>query len=218
MLVPDSAEFRSILEKNLGTELTSDQIDRIVAFREEILAENAVQNLTRLTTPEDFYEGHVLDVIHLEKSGLLELPALDLGAGMGVPGMLHAVIYRPNGAKTWISCDSEGKKADFSRRMIEKFDLEGVSAEPLRGEEVLGSQAVTSVVARAVGPVSRIYGWLRTRSTWNTLVLLKGPKWEVEWAEFEKSPHRGRLSVDKIYEYVSGAEEKRLKIVRLRRK
>jgi len=207
-----------LLEENLGKELRSDQIDRIVAFREAVLVENEIQNLTRLTTPKDFYEGHVLDVIHLEKSGLLELPALDLGAGMGVPGVLHAIIYAPVGKKTWISCDSEGKKADFSRRMIDQFHLSGVSAAPVRGEEVLGTQSVSSVIARAVGPVGRIYGWIRTRSTWNTLVVLKGPKWEEEWAEFEKSPHRGRLLIDRTYDYTVGTEEKRRKIIRLRRK
>ncbi len=214
----DSPEFRRLLEENLGSSLNETQIARLVAFREEVLKENAIQNLTRQLSPKDFYEGHVLDVVHLERSGLLELPALDLGAGMGVPGILHALIYTPKGAVTWISSDSEGKKADFMQRMIELFTLEGVSATSVRGEEILDTHPVSTLVARAVGPVSRIYGWFRTRSTWNTLILLKGPKWDEEWAEFERSPHKGRLILDKTYEYVSGMSEKKLKIVSLRRK
>ncbi|MBS1963385.1 MAG: class I SAM-dependent methyltransferase [Bdellovibrionales bacterium] len=214
----DSAEFSRLLTSTLGKELAPDQIDRIIAFREEVLRENVLQNLTRLTSPRDFLEGNVLDVIHLEKSGLLELPALDLGAGMGVPGILHAVIYRPKGAKTWISSDSEGKKADFSRRMIEKFDLAGAQATSKRGEEVLDSQEIGTIVSRAVGSVTKLYGWLRTRSTWNTMILLKGPKWDEEWAEFQSTAAGKRLVVDKIYEYTAGEAQKRLKIVRLKRK
>jgi 16S rRNA G527 N7-methylase RsmG len=218
MHVSDSAEFRSLLEKNLGTELDEAQIGRIVAFREEVLKEDAVQNLTRQLSPKDFFEGHVLDVVHLQRSGLLELPALDIGAGMGVPGVLHALIYAPKGPVTWISSDSEGKKAEFAQRMIELFHLEGVSAVSTRGEEILDTQSVATVVARAVGPVTRIYGWFRTRSTWNKMVLLKGPKWDEEWAEFERGPNRGRLILEKTYEYLSGEEQKKLKIVLLRRK
>lgn len=214
----DSSEFVRLLKENLGSELSGDQISRISAFRDEVLKENEVQNLTRQLSPRDFYEGHVLDVVHLERSGLLDLPALDIGAGMGVPGVLHALVYAPKGQKTWISSDSEQMKADFSRRMIEFFALEGVSAASMRGEDILSTQSVASVVARAVGSVTKIYGWLRTRSTWNTLILLKGPKWDEEWAEFERGPHRGRLYVDKIYEYSSGEVGKRLKIIRLFRK
>lgn len=214
----DSEEFSHLLETELSGQLDQEQIHRLVVFREEVLRENEAQNLTRLLSPRDFFEGHVLDVIHLEKSGLLRFPALDLGAGMGVPGVLHALIYRPSGSRTWISCDSEKKKAEFSQRTIDKFNLQGVSAAPTRGEEVLANQIVETVVARAVGPVSRIYGWLRTRSTWNTLLLFKGPKWEEEWAEFEKSSHRGRLIIDATYDYLAGVEQKRLKLIRLRRK
>lgn len=214
----DSEEFRKLILINLGATLSERQIQRIVEFREEALKENEIQNLTRLISPRDFYEGNVLDVVHLEKSGFLKFPALDLGAGAGVPGVLHAIIYEPKNGKTWISSDSESKKADFLVRMIERFSLVGSEASSMRGEDVLSSQLVETIVARAVGPVSRIYGWLRTRSTWNTLVLLKGPKWEQEWDEFETSPHQGRLVIEDQYEYDVGNDGKRLKIIRLKRK
>lgn len=214
----DSTEFLEILKTNLGDSLNAIQIERVVAFREEVLKENALQNLTRLTTPKDFYEGHVLDVVHLERSGLLKLSALDLGAGMGVPGLLHALIYTPPGSQTWISCDSERKKSEFAERMIELFQLKGASAFATRGEDVLATHEVESIVARAVGSVTKIYGWFRTCSTWNNLILLKGPKWEEEWREFSSSAHQGRLVIDKTYEYSSGEQARKLKIIRLRRK
>lgn len=214
----ESIQFRTLLEADPELGLSLEQIDKAVLFRDEVLKENEIQNLTRLLSPQDFLDGHIRDVIHLWKSGLVTYPALDLGAGMGVPGLLGAVLYGASEGKTWISCDSEGKKADFSQRMINMFHLEGVSAAAVRGEEVLSTQAVGSVVARAVGPVSRIYAWLRPRSTWNNLVLLKGPKWEEEWAEFLSSPQRNHLKVDGEYRYTVGEEKKTRIIVRLRRK
>ena len=39
-----------------------------------------------------------------------------------------------------------------------------------------------------------------------------------EWAEFQSSPAGKRLTVDKIYEYTAGEAQKRLKIIRLKRK
>lgn len=214
----DSNDFRKLLVADKTLELSAEQIERTVEFRDEVLKENEVQNLTRLLSPVDFLEGHIRDVIHLRKSGLVSYPALDLGAGMGVPGLLSAILYGTSGGKTWISCDSEGKKAEFSQRMIDHFHLEGVSVASVRGEEVLSTQEVGSVVVRAVGPVTRIYAWIRTRSTWNNLVLFKGPRWPEEWAEFLATPQRSQLIPDGEHTYSVGAEQKARIIARLRRK
>ncbi len=93
----DSKKFRTLLEAGFGASVGPEILERVVIFREEILKENEVQNLTRLLSPQDFFEGHIEDVIHLERSGFLGFPALDLGAGMGVPGVLHALIYPRDG-------------------------------------------------------------------------------------------------------------------------
>ncbi len=214
----DSLEFKRLLENDSSLEFTSEQILRAVEFRDEVLKENEIQNLTRILSPVDFLEGHIRDVVHLRKSGFVSYPALDLGAGMGVPGLLSAVIYGNPGSEKWISSDSEGKKAEFAQRMIDHFHLDGVSAAAMRAEEVLTTQHVGSIVARAVGPVSRIYAWIRGRSTWNNLILLKGPKWEEEWAEFQATAQRNHLILDGEYRYTVGEEKKSRVIIRLRRK
>lgn len=214
----DSIDFRRLLEADKALDLSLEQIERAIEFREEVLRENEIQNLTRLLSPVDFFEGHIKDVIHLQRSGLVSFPALDLGAGMGVPGLLTAILYGTGEGKTWVSCDSEGRKAEFLQRMVEHFHLDGVSTAAIRAEEVLSTHQIGSVVARAVGPVSRIYAWIRTRSTWNNLILLKGPKWAEEWADFQTTPQRNQLILDGQYTYTVGAEEKARIIVRLRRK
>src|SRR5271156_4525490 len=87
----DLQEFRKLL-KEAWPELSVVQEERVVRFYRLLLAENEIQNLTRLTSPKDFVEGHVLDVKALLKSGLLSFPAMDLGSGCGVPGLLAAAV------------------------------------------------------------------------------------------------------------------------------
>ena len=212
-------EFSTYLA-NAG--LSTEQITRVAEFRDEVLREDEVQNLTRLLSPKDFFEGHVVDVLELEKSNLLKGSALDIGAGMGVPGFLHQLIFHKstpqNAEYAWVSSDSERMKADFVARMIERFGLKGISATSERAESYLSNHEVDSVVARAVGPVSRIYNWLRLCSTWNYLLLFKGPKWDEEWAEFQRTGQRNKLEIISKHEYLAGTEQKQRKIVLLKRK
>lgn len=209
----DSPEFRKIIESECPEPLSSAQIDLLVRFREEVLKENEIQNLTRLLSPRDFYEGHVLDVIHLKKSGFLSFPCLDLGSGMGVPGLIYALLY----GGEWVVCDSETKKAEFMARMIDLFRLDKVSAASVRAEELLNTHSFSSIVSRAVGPVSRIYAWIGKSSTWNKLVLLKGPKWSDEWSDFQKTSQRNRLKLSQQYSYEVGAEKKSRILIQLSR-
>ena len=204
----DKLHFEELLAARLPT-LTGDLVLRISQFRELVLAENEVQNLTRLISPHDFLEGHVLDVWELLKSGLLRFPAMDLGSGVGVPGLLAAIF----GSGPWILCESEGRKAEFLKRTVAELGLSAVSVFAERGEDVLRSQKVESVVVRAVGRVEKIYSWLKPCSTWNNLVLFKGPRWEAEWEAFEKSKQKGRLLIqgDHKYQVAGAAGEDELK-------
>src|SRR4051812_38554125 len=101
-------ELSELLEKG-WPELSGDAKARVLAFYERVLAENEIQNLTRLTCPRDFFEGHVLDVKELLQSDLVSFPAMDLGSGAGVPGLLAGLIR----GDSWVLAESEGKKAEF---------------------------------------------------------------------------------------------------------
>lgn len=208
----DSQDFRDRLSNLPG--LDESTIQAIVRFREVLLKENAVQNLTRITAPADFVDGNVIDCIELNKSGLVSYPAMDLGSGGGIPGLLLAAM----GTKGWLLCDSEGSKAAFLARAIDELGLQGAAqAVSGRAEDALKDRKVESVVARAVGKVEKVFGWLERCSTWNNLVLLKGPGWEEEWAEFQKSRHRKKLRIAAEHRYEVGPEKKKRVIVRLER-
>jgi 16S rRNA (guanine527-N7)-methyltransferase len=187
--------------------------DRIIRFHELLAQENERQNLTRLISAKDFVEGHVIDVRELLKSGLVDFPAMDLGSGCGVPGLLAAIV----GGSQWVLAESERHKAEFLFRMTRELNLTSVRVVADRGESYLSENSIRSVVARAVGPVDRIYGWLHERSTWNNLVLLKGPGWKAEWENFNHSRFKGELMIEKSHEYSVGDENKQRILVRLGR-
>ena len=193
--------------------LSNEQVARVARFHQLLAQENEVQNLTRLISPTDFVEGHLLDVRELLESGVLDFPAADLGSGGGVPGLLAATI-RPD---SWVLIESEQRKAQFLQKSSQELGLPNVKVLADRGEKVIASVKLGSVVARAVGSVDKIYAWLMKSSTWNTLVLLKGPGWDEEWAAFSKSKHGKHLELVSSHAYTVGPENKRRVIVKLRR-
>ncbi len=212
----DSEIFRKFLSEQTLVPLSSEQVDRAVRFRERVCEENEKQNLTRLLTPKDFFEGHVLDVLHLRKTGWIEEKTLDLGSGMGVPGLLYALLFGGD----WVFSDSETSKADFMARIIDEFRLGTARATNQRAEEYISSRGkeISTITSRAVGTVTKMFTWLSKSSTWNTLILFKGPKWEEEWGEFSLSSQRKRLEIAGEYSYSVGDDKKSRKLIRLRRK
>ena len=197
--------------------LTPEAADKVLRFYQVVLEENAIQNLTRLTSPEDFYYGHVVDVLEFLKVSENWFPALDLGSGGGVPGLLSAVM-RPD---RWTLSDSEGRKAEYLRRSVDilglntQVDVFSVRAEAFLRESKQGS--IQSVVARAVGTVEKIFPWIEKCSTWNTLILFKGPGWEEEWKSFQQTKWAKKLKNTQEYSYVVGPERKQRRIVLLTR-
>lgn len=139
---------------------------------------------------------------------------MDLGSGCGVPGLLMGLIS----AGDWILAESERSKGEFLRTTASSLGAKNVRVASERGETVLQGTQVRSIVARAVGPVDRIYSWIRNCSTWNNLVLLKGPGWAAEWERLNSGAFKGELLLEKKWDYTVGHENKQRTIVRLARK
>ena len=208
--------FNPSFESILGRAPATGEVEGLIRFHREFIRENEVQNLSRLLDPVSFHEGHVLDVLHLEKSGFYAGKVMDLGSGGGVPGLLHQMIFQ----KPWILCDSEKRKAEFLQRVISEYPITGAQVVNIRAEEWLSAGGqVDQISARAVGTVDKIFSWIRKCSTWNKLILLKGPGWEEEWKKFtSKSRKNPPLKIVGEYRYEVGAEKKRRVIIQLERK
>lgn len=201
------------LLKSYWPELGTEAFFRVQKFYQLLVQENQVQNLTRLIEPSAFIEGHLVDVRELLKTGFLEFPAMDLGSGGGVPGLLVALIQEHGG---WVLAEAEVHKAEFLLRAVKELGVaDRVQVFHGRAEDFLKSNQVQTVVARAVGPVDRIYSWIRTCSTWNKLVLLKGPGWSEEWQRFLVGRDGKKLEWKRSAQYLVGADEKKRIIVEL---
>jgi 16S rRNA (guanine527-N7)-methyltransferase len=210
----DVQQLESLLKSQ---KLLDDAVlSSVLKFYELLVEENKVQNLTRLISPEDFIQGHLIDVLELLKADVLQFPAFDLGSGAGVPGLLAAIIE--NSSKPWVLCDSEKSKALFLARVASSLSLNHVEVHAGRAEDYLKTKKAGSVVCRAVGNVQKIYSWLRPCSTWNNLILFKGPNWEEEWKDAPRSAKLMELKVKNTKKYFVGAEKKErvlLEVVRL---
>lgn len=215
-------EFEALVQQN-HPELSSRVKGLVGAFYEMVKNESEVQNLTRLIAPADFYRGHFIDCAEFVKLGDVGYPCLDLGSGLGVPGILVAILTSEIGKGKWVLAESELKKAEFLKSVVQRLGLSGYADVFYgRGEAFLASSRISNgqpftVVSRAVGKVHKIYSWLRPSSTWNELVLFKGPGWAAEWAEFKEGKYTRELEIRSNHEYSIGAEGIIRKIITLRR-
>ncbi len=201
--------------QDILAELSGDTKEGVLRFYSLLVEENERQNLTRLISPPDFKNGHVLDVLELHKTGWLTESVVDLGSGCGVPGLLAGLIE----PREWTLVESEKRKAEFLERVVQELRLGArVKVRAERIEHYLKTSRADVIVARAVGSVERIYSWISKCSTWNTLLLLKGPGWEDEWARFQETRFKGELVVTGVYSYRILAEGPMRKIVKIERK
>ncbi len=207
-------EIRELLSRWPG--LSEGQVSRLQAYYEAVLVENDLQNLTRITSPVDFYEEHLGDVRILAEGLYFRGGVLDLGSGGGLPGLPLAIV-RPD--LQIVLSDSEKKKADFLQRAIDALEIDNATAVGERGEVILRKNPeIHTIISRAVGPISRIYAWIENCSTWNTLVLLKGPSWNAEWDSFESKKARKALRVIETIDYeVGNVIKKQRKLIVLQR-
>jgi len=216
MQVPESEAMLEALLAGVTDQISHQAQKRILEFYKWVCKENELQNLTRLISGRDFFEGHVCDVLafhSLQALQTIEFPALDLGSGVGVPGALSAII-RP---EKWVLIDSEWRKADYLKRTVEAMGLNShVQVESGRVEDYLkrkDAAEIRTVVARAVGSVEKIYAWIRKCSTWNKLVLFKGPGWNDEWKAFQAGKFNGELKLDSEKSYEVGEKSRRIVIL-----
>lgn len=100
--------------RELGLELTSEQLERFEAFEADLYEANSVMNLTRISR-EECVKLHFLDCLML--SSLLEPGAslLDIGTGPGFPAWPLACA-RPD--LQVVGLDSSGKYTRFLDRQI----------------------------------------------------------------------------------------------------
>jgi 16S rRNA (guanine527-N7)-methyltransferase len=134
------------------------QLAQICKLYDGIVAGNKLMNLTRITSPEEFWEKHLWDSLWPVGDCLgstTTLRALDIGTGGGFPG-LPLAIARPDAEVTLL--DSTRKKITFLQQLAEDLGLTQVRTLAERAETAGLARHYRSkfdlAMTRAVGPVT----------------------------------------------------------------
>src|SRR6266487_5426379 len=111
--------FQPFLEglHRLGLELTEQQVNQFLWYRQELLDWNTRMNLTAITDPGEVMIKHFLDSLSLLMAfDAPEARLLDIGAGAGFPGLPLKIVH-----PQWhvVLLEATGKKVKFLQHIIE---------------------------------------------------------------------------------------------------
>jgi len=146
-----SSAFLAGLQQ-LHLQLSTQQQQQLLRYRQELLDWNTRVNLTAIKDPEEVLLKHFLDSLSL--LSVYDQPTaklLDIGSGAGFPGLVLK-IARPQWQIT--SLEATGKKVTFQKHIIDLLHLNGVVTIHGRAEELAQKSEYRSsfdvVTARAV--------------------------------------------------------------------
>ena len=141
----------------LGLNLTSTQIDTLMAFLDLLQKWNKVYNLTAVRDPQEMMTHHLLDslaavpalrrhVQSLSKQDGQRIQQLDVGSGGGLPGVVFAVCC----PEVDIHCvDTVAKKAAFLQQAAVSLKLPNLKGIHARVESLKGPYDIISCRAFA---------------------------------------------------------------------
>ncbi|MFM7886654.1 MAG: 16S rRNA (guanine(527)-N(7))-methyltransferase RsmG [Pseudanabaena sp.] len=132
----------------------TEQLTQFEKLYELVLGGNSKQNLTRITSPEDFWEKHLWDSLR----GMFafwdceNMKLIDIGTGAGFPG-LPIAIAKPSWHVTLV--DSKQKKVSFVQETIQNLQLSNAITQAGRVEDLNQTSSYRKkydlAVVRAVG-------------------------------------------------------------------
>lgn len=143
-------EFYEAL-KNIGITLSQQQESLFEEYYKLLVEYNEHTNITAITNLEDVYLKHFYDSSLLCKcldfKNITNM--LDIGCGAGFPGLVIKILF-PNIRLTLL--DSNNKKTNFCKLLIEKLSLNNVEIITSRAETFISNRReyYDLVTARAV--------------------------------------------------------------------
>ena len=170
--------------------LTPEQVSRLNQLFPLYSEWNAKINVISRKDIDQLYERHVLHSLAIAKfirftSGT---KVLDVGTGGGFPGIPLAILFPEC---RFHLVDSTGKKIRVVNEIVRALDLQNVSAEQIRAEQLKGKYDF--VVSRAVTTLPEFVGWvknnispLQQNALPNGIIYLKGGNLDAEIRPFRK--------------------------------
>jgi 16S rRNA (guanine527-N7)-methyltransferase len=184
-------DFSEIWQQTLGWQPDQGQKHLFQQLYAQVLQGNRQLNLTRITSPRDFWEKHLWDSLVGVTSDLISWQepkkVIDIGTGAGFPGIPVAIAVSP-----WevTLLDSTHKKITFLNYLCNELGLENVKTIATRAEalkkDIQYNQFYDLALVRAVGSVSVCAEYaLPLIKTGGIAVLYRGHWTEQENKELE---------------------------------
>lgn len=145
--------FYEELQK-INITLTNEQKENIEKYADLLIEYNKHTNITAIKDKEGIYLKHFYDSLTLIKITDLNEPLtlLDVGSGGGFPGIVLKIVF-PNLDITLL--DSNNKKSEFQKFIIENLELKGIKVVCDRAENYYKTgEKYDIVVARAVSSLN----------------------------------------------------------------
>lgn len=118
-----------------GIEVSEDQADKLIRYRDRILEINEQVNLTSIRDPEEFIRRHYVDSAAVLKFQEFKRAknVIDLGTGAGFPGIPLAVLC-PD--KHFVLADSLRKRLLVIDQICEEIGISNVETIHARAEDL----------------------------------------------------------------------------------
>ena len=113
--------------------LEKSVLENFSHYYQAVCTANEVMNLTTLTTPDAFIKKHILDSLYLLDYLQPGEKVLDLGSGLGVPGLVLK-LAKPELDLSVI--DALEKRIKFLEQMVAQFNLTNVQMRHGRFEDL----------------------------------------------------------------------------------
>jgi 16S rRNA (guanine527-N7)-methyltransferase len=178
----------------LGMTLPEARFAALFAFLALLAKWNRACNLTAVRDPVEMVPRHLLD--SLAVLPYLHGPRiLDLGSGAGLPGMVLALV---DPEREWVLLDSNAKKTRFLTQIVIELRPGNVEVVQARAEAYAPARPFTTVIARALAPLSTVFRLARPLCAAEGRILaMKGVYPEAELAEL--GPNRPHMSVARVH-------------------
>ena len=201
--------------KELGIELTKEQLNQLDKLYKLLIEWNNKINLTRIVDEEEVYLKHFYDSLTIAKVlDLKEKKTLcDVGTGAGFPGVVLKIVY-PNLKVTLV--DSLLKRVNYLNEIIKELELTDIEAIHVRGEDFRGKFDV--VTSRAVANIEKLIKYtMHLIDNNGVFIALKG-NIDNELIDSVKQKIEKKYKIIKIEKFKLPIEESQRSILVIKRK
>lgn len=137
--------------KNISAEHAEEKLELFSLFKNYLLEQNKLFNLTAITDEKEIEKKHFID--SLAAYPYINGSVLDIGSGAGFPSLPLKIVYQQN---HFTLVDSLNKRVEFLKRVFELLHLENCRAIHTRIEDFKEKNSFDTVVARAVAGMNTL--------------------------------------------------------------